>query len=80
VLEVVHAVEQQLHLAEVIFGEVLEAGARPAKQPSDAERRRRVVLAERTDRDRLLERLVRKKDSDFSTGCDRAGLRVLRGR
>src|SRR6185436_6290160 len=65
VLEVVHAVEQQLHLAEVILGEVLEAGARPAKQPSDAEGRRRVVLAERTDRDRLLELLVRKKDSEF---------------
>jgi hypothetical protein len=74
--EVVNAVEQQPHLAEVILGEVLEAGVRPAKHASDAQGRRRVVLAERIDGERLLEILVRKKDPDVAAGGNSAGFDI----
>src|SRR5262245_44198001 len=64
----VDAVEQQPHLAEMIFSHVLEAGTGPSQEHAHAHVRDDVVLTERIERHGLLERFVWKEHADVSAG------------
>ena len=61
----------------MIFGEILEPRAGPAEESSDADVRRGVVLAERIERERFLERLVRKEDAEIAAGGESRRVPVI---
>jgi len=66
-LPVVHAVEEEPDLPEVILGPVFEPRARPAKHSANTCPRCDVVLAEEVIRERLFKCLIGEKDADVST-------------